>query len=98
MAKHRSFKLEKFIKASDDELLKKYFETWKVSVPAGLAFDGGDDFDKFWKSIEEIKRSEIDAQLHCINDIADSTRDYLQVAVKEFDIETVEDESSESTE
>jgi hypothetical protein len=97
MAKHRSFRLEKFVKSADDQLLKDYFKKWDISVPDDLAFDGGEAFDKFWNSIDEIKRSDIDAQLHCINDIADSTRDYVQKAVKEFDIQTVEDESSEST-
>lgn len=97
MLKYRSFRLDKFIKATDDELLKQYFETWKLTVPDGLAFDGGDGFDEFWKGIVQDIRIEIEDQLHCINDIADSTRDYVQIAVKEFDIKTEKDEFSETT-
>ncbi|MCP3659155.1 MAG: hypothetical protein GY830_02085 [Bacteroidetes bacterium] len=68
MAKHRSFTLEKFIKATEDALLKQYFEQWQISVSDDLVFDGGDGFDTFWKGIDEAKRVEIDDQLHCIND------------------------------
>ncbi len=97
MVKHRSFKLEKFIHAADDKLLKQYFESWKQTVPDGMVFDGGDGFDKFWKGIDQNIRIEVEDQLHCINDIADTTRDYIQIAVKEFDIKTEKDESSETT-
>ena len=47
MAKHRSFTLEKFIKATDGALLKQYFEQWEITVPDNLVFDGGDDLGKF---------------------------------------------------
>ena len=97
MPKHRSFKLEKFIKSADDALLREYFRKWDVSVPGGLVFDSGEGFDRFWDGIEDDRRSEIDDQMHCINDIADRTRDYVQYAVEEFGITTVEDESSETT-
>lgn len=97
MAKHRSFSLEKFIKAVDNSLLRNYFKQWKIEVSASLDFDNDEDFDNFWKSIEEVTRSDIDAQLHCINDIADSTRDYVQKAVHEFKIKTEDDETSETT-
>ncbi len=96
MVKHRSFKLEKFLRAADDAVLKEYFIKWEVPAPEGMKFDG-DEFESFWKSIEDEKRSNIEAQLHCINDIADSTRDYVQKAVQEFSISTEEDESSETT-
>ena len=39
MAKHRSFKLKKFIKGVDNDLLKAYFTHHKISVDQGFVFD-----------------------------------------------------------
>ena len=40
MAKHRSFKLEKFVKGVNNDLLKAYFIRQNVPVPDGFVFVG----------------------------------------------------------
>jgi len=97
MPKHRSFKLEKFIKSADDALLREYFRKWDVSVPGGLVFDSGEGFDRFWDSIENDRRIKIEESLQCINDTADKARDCLELACREFSIEKQDDETSETT-
>ncbi len=96
MAKHRSFKLDKFLKAVDPELRSGYFSNKGVAFPDGISFDD-DGFDDFWEGIEEALRVEIEEELHCINDTADKARDCLEQAVREFAIQTQEDETSETT-
>jgi len=96
MAKHRSFKLDRFLKAIDPQLRSEYFSKWEITFPEEINFDD-DGFDGFWEGIEEAKRLAIEEELHCINDTADKARDCLERAVREFDIPTVEDETSETT-
>lgn len=96
MAKHRSFKLDKFLKAVDPQLRDDYFSRKGITFPANIVFDD-DGFDVFWDEIEDAKRVEIEEELHCINDTADKARDCLERAVREFNISTEEDETSETT-
>lgn len=96
MAKHRSFKMDKFLKAVDPELRSTYFSNNGITFPDDVSLED-EGFDDFWNGIEEAKRVEIEEELHCINDTADKARDCLERAVKEFDIPTQEDETSETT-
>jgi len=96
MAKHRSFTLDKFLKAVDPELRSTYFLNNGITFPDDISLED-DGFDDFWNGIEEAQRVEIEEELHCINDTADRARDCLQRAVEEFDIPTEEDETSETT-
>lgn len=91
MAKHRSFTLDKFLKAVDPELRSGYFSNKGITLPDGIGFDD------FWDGIEDALRVEIEEELHCINDTADKARDCLEQAVREFDIQTQDDETSETT-
>jgi len=47
MAKHRSFKLDKFLKAVNPELRSGYFSSKGITFPDGIGFDD-DGFDDFW--------------------------------------------------
>ncbi len=96
MAKHRSFTLDKFLKAVDPEPRCDYFSKKGLTLPDEINFED-DGFDDFWDGLEEAKRVEIEEELHCINDTADKARDCLERAVKEFDIPTAEDETAETT-
>src|SRR3990167_2702755 len=96
MAKHRSFKIDKFLQAVDPELRKKYFSEKGLKLPSSTNFKD-ESFEKFWESINEEKKSELDDELLYINDTADEVRDCLEQTVKTFKIETNEDESSETT-
>ena len=70
MAKHRSFKLGKFITGVNNDLLKTYFTRHNVSVTDGFVFDR-DNIHDFLDSIsDEGKRSYIEEELQCINGIA----------------------------
>ncbi len=96
MAKHRSFKIDKFLRAVDPELLKKYFSEKELKLPANTNFRD-DSFEKVWDGIDEKKKSEVDDELQYINDTADEVRDCLEQSVKTFKIETSDDETSETT-
>jgi len=96
MAKHRSFKIDKFVKAVDDNLLTTYFlQKHNITVPADVRFSD-DTFDEFWNGLGEEQRAVIEEELHCINDIADRARNYLEEAIREFSIQKGDDESSET--
>jgi len=97
MARHRSFKIDKFVKAVDDSLLRTYFsQKHNITVSAEIRFND-DTFDGFWDGLGEDQRAVIEEELHCINDIADRARNYLQLAIREFSIPRNDDESSETT-
>jgi len=97
MAKHRSFKLEKFIRAVDNDLLKAYFTKRKVTVPDDIVFDK-DNIHDFLDGIgNDNKRSYIEEELQCINDIADRARSYLERAKREYNIQVQDNELSETT-
>ncbi len=96
MAKHRSFKLDKFLRAVDSELRAEYFTKHSMTFPADVNFND-DSLDKFWETIAEAKRVEIEEELHCINDIADQARDCLEQACQQFSIQKQDDETSETT-
>ena len=98
MAKHRktSFRIEKFIKSAKDDLVRQYLEERKVSVPQGLKFDGGDAFDKFWETIDEVRKKNLEEELYLVDDIAESTRDYVQEALEDFEIQHDEDDNGET--
>jgi hypothetical protein len=96
MAKHRSFKLDKFLKAVDPGLRAEYFTKHGLTFPANVNFND-DSLDKFWETIAEAKRVEIEEELHCINDIADQARDCLEQACQQFSIQKQDDETSETT-
>jgi hypothetical protein len=97
MAKHRSFKLKKFIKGVDNDLLKAYFTHHKISVDQGFVFDK-DNIDDFLDGIKnDAKRSYIEEEMQCINDIGDRARGYLEQAKIKYSIEVQEDEPSETT-
>ncbi|MFH2026789.1 MAG: hypothetical protein ABIK30_13410 [bacterium] len=91
MAKHRSFTLEKFIKSTNSDLLKQYFIKKEVTVPQDVVFDGGESFDNFWKSLPDDKKAYCEAELQCINDVADKSRNYLEKAIKDFNITVIRD-------
>ncbi|MFA4905021.1 MAG: hypothetical protein WC645_00805 [Candidatus Margulisiibacteriota bacterium] len=96
MAKHRSFKLDKYLKAVDAGLRAEYFTKHSLTFPAGINFDD-DSLDKFLETIAEAKRVEIEEQLHCINDTAEQARDCLEQACQQFSIQKQDDETSETT-
>jgi len=96
MAKHRSFTLDKFLKAVDPGLRADYFKKHSLTFPADINFND-DSLDKFWETIAEDKRVEIEEELHCINDIADQARDCLEQACQQFSIQKQDDETSETT-
>ncbi|OGS32957.1 MAG: hypothetical protein A2218_10245 [Elusimicrobia bacterium RIFOXYA2_FULL_53_38] len=96
MTKHRSFKLDKFLRAVDPGLRKKFFENNKVTVPETVNFED-DSLDKFWETIPEDVRVEIEERLQCVNDTADHARECLEQACREYKIEKQEDETPETT-
>ncbi|MEA2077448.1 MAG: hypothetical protein U9O95_05465 [Candidatus Marinimicrobia bacterium] len=97
MAKHRSFKLEKFIKGVSSDLLKAYFTRHNVPVTEGFVFSI-DNIHDFLDGIDDDgKRSYVEEELHCINDIADRARNYLEHAVRDYSIAVQEDEPSKTT-
>ena len=59
MAKHRSFKIEKFVAGVKSELLKEYFTRKNVPVPEGLVFDRNNIHDFLDGISDEGKRSYI---------------------------------------
>jgi len=96
MAKHRSFKLDKFVKAVEDNLLKVYLIRHGLTVPADMVLDG-DNAEKLLESIEDNeKRLLIEEEMYCINDIADRSRNYLEDTVRDFNIQVNDDDSSET--
>ena len=99
MTKHRSFKLDKFLKAVDPELRKQFFAlktNGSITFPDKIDFEG-DGLDKFWETIPEDLRTLIDERLQCINDTADHARPCLEQACREYKIGKQEDETSETT-
>ena len=97
MAKHRSFKLEKFIKGVSNDLLKAYFVKYKVSVAEGFVFDKDNIHDFLDGITAEGLQSYLEEKMHCINDVADRARNYLELAVRDYSIEVQDDEPSETT-
>ncbi|MCX5680268.1 MAG: hypothetical protein NTZ95_06445 [Candidatus Omnitrophica bacterium] len=97
MAKHRSFKLEKFVKGVSSDLLKAYFIRQNVPVPDGFVFDRNNIHDFLDGISDEGKRSYIEEELQCINDIADRARGYLEQAKRDYNIAVQDDEPSETT-
>ncbi len=81
MAKHRTFTLDKFLKAVDSGLRAEFFAKYDILFPADINFDD-DSLDKFWETIQEEKRAEIEEKLHWINDTADQTRDCLEQLIR----------------
>lgn len=97
MAKHRSFKFDKFIKMVDEELLRAYFLKRELTIPADMKLDS-EKIEKLLDSIKDAKtRSDIEEELHCINDTADRARGYVERAKNEYHIQVTEDETSETT-
>ncbi len=97
MSKHRSFTLDKFINSVNDDLLKEYFQQRKLDYPTDQACDS-EQVEKFLSSLcNDGLSKEIEEELHFINDIADKSRDYLEIAIKQYDIPVEENETSEST-
>jgi len=96
MAKHRSFKLDKFLKAVDPLLRGQYFTKHGVTFPDNINFND-DSLDNFWETIPEANRVEIEEQLHCVNDIADQARDCLEQACRDFGIQKQANELPETT-
>jgi len=96
MVKHRSFKIDKFLKSVDTQLRNQYFSKYKITLPADVNFDDG-SFDKFWSTIKDEQRDDIEEELRCINDIADHARDCLERACQEFKIQKQEEERAETT-
>lgn len=96
MAKHRTFTLDKFLKALDPGLRAEYFTKYDLTFPSNINFDD-DSLDKFWETITDEVRVEIEEKLHCINDIADQARDCLEQACQQFSIQKQDDETSETT-
>ena len=96
MAKHRSFTLDKFLKAVDPQLRGQYFTKHSITFPDNVNFND-DSLDNFWETISEAKRVEVEEELHCINDVADRARDCLEQACREFSIQKQDDELSETT-
>ena len=97
MARHRSFKLEKFVKGVNNDLLKEYFTRNDVPVTEGFVFNK-DNIHEFLDGIDDDgKRSYIEEEMQCINDIADRARNYLEMAVRDYSIAVQEDEPSETT-
>lgn len=97
MAKHRSFKLEKFVTGVKCDLLKEYFIRREVPVADGFVFDRNNIHDFLDGISDDGKRSYIEEELQCINDIADRARGYLEQAKRQYNITTQEDEPSETT-
>ncbi|MDO8489457.1 MAG: hypothetical protein Q7S42_05045 [Candidatus Omnitrophota bacterium] len=97
MAKHRSFKIEKFVTGVKSELLKEYFTRKDVPVADGFVFDRNNIHDFLDGISDEGKRSYIEEELQCINDIADRARGYLEQARREYNIAVQDDEPSEAT-
>jgi len=56
MAKHRSFKLDKFVKAVENDLLKDYLVRHGLTVPADMILDG-DNVEKLLDS--ETNRGQV---------------------------------------
>lgn len=96
MTKHRSFRLDKFLKAVDPQLRSQFFKNNGITFLDKINFDD-ESLDKFWETIPEEKRVEVEERLHCINDIADHARDCLEQACREYKIHKQEDELSETT-
>ena len=96
MAKHRktSFRIEKFLKSAKDDLVRQFLEGRKVSVPQGLVFDGGEGFAKFWETIDDVRKKNLEEELYLVDDIAESTRDYVQEALEDFEIKHDEDDNA----
>ena len=97
MAKHRSFKLEKFIKGVNSDLLKVYFTRHNIPVVEGFVFSIDNIHDFLDGITDDGLRSYVEEELHCINDIADRARNYLEHAVRDYGIAVQEDEPSETT-
>lgn len=91
--KHRSFKLDKFVSAVDNGLLKTFFTNQGLTIPADTVLDGN--------SVEKLLNDDIEEELHCINDVAEYSRDYLQYSLQDaiigFDIGAKENDSPETT-
>lgn len=86
MAKHRSFKLDKFIRSVEDGLLKQYFsEVRNITVPPGVKFEE-ESFNKFWNGLSQKDQAVIEEELQCINDVADRSRGYLEDAIRDYSI------------
>ena len=96
MAKHRTFTLDKFLKAVDPQLRSQYFTKHDITFPSTINFND-DSLDNFWETIPEAKRVEIEEELHCINDVADRARDCLEQSCRDFSIQKQEDELPETT-
>lgn len=93
MAKHRSFKLDRFIGSVEDGLLRQYFsEKRNIEVPSAVRLDGN-SFEKFWKRLSDVDQTEIEEELQCINDIADRSRGYLEDAIQDYSIQRVDTDS-----
>jgi len=97
MAKHRSFKLEKFIKGVNNDLLKAYFTRQNIPVAEGFVFSIDNIHDFLDGIADDGLRSYVEEELHCINDIADRARNYLERAIRDYSIEVQDDEPSETT-
>lgn len=96
MAKHRGFKTDKFLKALDPQLRDQFFRARQITIPDNLNFNDG-SFDAFWDGIDDDVQARIEEELQCINDTADHSRDCLQDVVRQFNIQTQENETSETT-
>ena len=97
MAKHRSFKLEKFVTGVSNDLLKAYFTRKNVPVADGFVFDRNNIHDFLDGISDDEKRTYIEEELQCINDIADRARGYLEQAKRQYNITTQDNEPSETT-
>jgi len=80
-AGHRktTFRIEKFLEAAKDSLLKKYFEDRKVTVPENFEFKRGEKLDDLLSHIPEVRRKSFEEELHLVDDIAEFAKDNLKV-------------------
>jgi len=96
-AGHRktTFRIEKFLEAAKDSLLKKYFEDRKVSVPDKFEFKRGKELDDFLEKIPEVRRKSFEEELHLVDDISEKTRDYVHETIAEFKIPVEKDKNGD---
>ena len=94
---HRTYKFDKLIKVADDELLREYFSRKGFVIPPDQPVTPEYIHELMDKIADEETALDLEEELLCINDIADTSVDRLDEIIEEFNIECDEDESPETT-
>jgi hypothetical protein len=94
---HQRFKFDLFVKTIDGDLFRQYFCSIDVDPPDGQNINNPASVRKLIESQDEIKRLEINEEIHRIHDIAERQMERLMDICSRFGIQCQDSETPQTS-